>query len=49
MSNKKELPFLLIIIAIILGWTLFRKFDFENLRFEQPALAIVYIIRLIYL
>jgi membrane protein DedA with SNARE-associated domain len=41
-SSKKgqALPFA--IIAVVLGWTLFKQFDFENLKFEKPALAIVY-------
>lgn len=44
MENKKGLSFTFGIIAIILGVTLFKQFDFENLKFEKPALAIVYII-----
>lgn len=44
MENKKRLPFTFTIIAIILGVILFRQFDFENLRFEKPWLAVVYII-----
>jgi Ca2+/Na+ antiporter len=44
MNNKKSLSFPLIIIVIILGGTLFKKFNFETLKFEKPALAIVYII-----
>jgi hypothetical protein len=42
MSNKKGQAFLFAIIAIILGWTLFKQFDFESLKFEKPALAILY-------
>lgn len=33
-----------VIIAFILGSALIKQFDFENLKFEEPALAIVYII-----
>lgn len=44
MENKKALLFALGIAAIILGVTLFRQFDFENLKFEKTGLAIVYII-----
>jgi hypothetical protein len=44
MSNKKGQPFPFLIIAIILGWTIFKQFDFENLKFEKPALAIIYIL-----
>ena len=32
------------ILAIILGVALFRKFDFETLKFEKTGLAIVYLI-----
>ena len=42
MSNKKEYSFPLIIIAVVLGWTIFKQFDFENMKFEKPAMAIVY-------
>jgi membrane protein DedA with SNARE-associated domain len=35
------------LIALILGVTLYRKFDFENFTFEQPVLAIVYMIVLV--
>jgi hypothetical protein len=44
MENKKALSFTFTIIAIILGVTLFKKFDFETLKFENTGLAIVYII-----
>lgn len=44
MENKKVPLFTFSIVAIILGVTLFKQFDFENLKFEKPALAIVYII-----
>jgi len=44
MENKKAPNFFLVIIVIILGQALFEQFDFENLKFEKPALAIVYII-----
>lgn len=47
MSNKKGLTFLFLIIAIILGWTIFKQFDFENLKFEKPALAVVYVLTFI--
>lgn len=43
MENRKGLSFTFSIIAIILGWALFKQFDFQNLEFEKPALAIVYI------
>jgi predicted ferric reductase len=44
MSNKKGQPFPLIIIAIVLGWTIFKQFDFENLKFEKPLMAVIYIL-----
>lgn len=44
MENKKPLSFVFIIIAIILGVTLFKQFDFKNLKFENTGLAIVYMI-----
>jgi hypothetical protein len=44
MENKKALSFTFTIIAIILGVTLFKKFDFKTLKFENTGLAIVYII-----
>ena len=44
MSNKKEYSFPLIIIAVVLGWTIFKQFDFESLKFEKPAMAVVYIL-----
>lgn len=45
MENKNNIPvFAFSIIAIILGIVLYRQFDFETLKFEKPALAIVYLI-----
>lgn len=44
MNNKKAQVFPFGIIAIVLGWTIFKQFDFENLKFEKPTLAIVYIL-----
>lgn len=44
MENNKVPVFTFSIIAIILGVTLYKQFDFDKLRFEKPALAIVYII-----
>ncbi|PCI32639.1 MAG: hypothetical protein COB60_09265 [Flavobacteriaceae bacterium] len=44
MENKKSLNFFFVIIAIILGRTLFKQFDFENLKFEHTGIAIVYIV-----
>ena len=44
MATKKGLNFFFLIIAIILGWTLFKQFDFENLKFEKTGLAILYMV-----
>lgn len=44
MSNKKGQAFPFAIIAIVLGWTIYKQFDFENLKFEKPVLAVVYIL-----
>ncbi|MDR7372119.1 hypothetical protein [Flavobacterium aquidurense] len=43
MENKKG-TFVFWIIAVILGVTLYKQFDFENMKFDKPALAIVYFI-----
>jgi hypothetical protein len=44
MEKKKTLSVAFSIIAIILGVTIFKQFDFQNLRFERIGLAIVYLI-----
>jgi predicted ferric reductase len=44
MKNKKGIQFPLVIIAIVLGWTIVKQFDFENLKFEKPAMAVIYIL-----
>lgn len=44
MDNKKSLNFIFGVVAIILGWTLYKQFDFEKLQFEHPGLAIVYFV-----
>ena len=38
------MTFTLSIVAIILGVTLYKQFNFDTLTFEKPALAIVYFI-----
>jgi len=43
-KNNKVPSFILGVVAVILGWTLVKHFDFENLRFKQPWLDILYII-----
>ncbi|WP_336892578.1 hypothetical protein [Flavicella sp.] len=47
MTNKKTPKFFSVIIILILGYALYDKFDFENLKFEKPAIAIVYIIAIV--
>lgn len=44
MDTKKVYSFPMIIIAIVLGGTIFKEFDFKTLTFEKPALAVVYIL-----
>ncbi|MBD1387416.1 hypothetical protein IDJ75_19175 [Mucilaginibacter rigui] len=44
MENNKAPLFTFSIIAIILGVALHKQFDYENFKFEKPALAIVYFI-----
>ena len=44
MENNKAMSFTFTIAAIILGVTLYKQFDFENLKFEKTGLAIVYMI-----
>lgn len=44
MSNKKGLPFPFIIVAIIVGCAIYKQFDFKTLKFENTALAIIYIL-----
>ena len=47
MGNRKGINFFFGIIAIILGSAIYKQFDFENLKFEKPALAVVYIVTFI--
>ena len=45
MENKKSsLSFPLLVVVIIVGAALYKQFDFETLKFEKPALAVLYII-----
>jgi len=48
MENRKAFLFTFSIVAIILGWTLFKQFDFENLKFKNTALAIVYAVTFVF-
>lgn len=43
MENKNQpITFVFWIVAIILGVTLYKQFDFKNLKFENTAMAIIY-------
>ena len=44
MEKKNTMSFTLLIVAVILGVTLYKQFDFQTLRFEKTGLAIVYLI-----
>lgn len=44
MQNNKESSFIFIIVALILGSALYKHFDFQNMKFEKPALDTVYLI-----
>lgn len=44
MEKNKVPVFTFSIVAIILGVTLFKQFDFETLKFEHTGLAIVYLV-----
>ncbi len=44
MADNKGINFFFVIIAIITGSALWKKFDFETLKFEKPALATIYFI-----
>lgn len=42
MEKKPALRFTFTIVAIILGETLYKQFDFKTLQFEHTGLAIIY-------
>ena len=42
MEKKKGSSFVFIIIMIIVCVALYKQFDFQNFKFEKPALAVVY-------
>lgn len=44
MSNKKGQPFPLVIVAIVLGWTIYKQFDFKTFRFQETGIGIVYVL-----
>ena len=44
MENKKIPSFAFGVVAVILGWTLFKHFDFKNFSFQKPLLDALYLI-----
>lgn len=48
MKNIKLPNFFFTVIAIIIGAALYKQFDFDNLRFDKPALAILFSIVFIF-
>lgn len=44
METKKKFPFYLILVAGFMGFTLYNDFDFENMRFRNIAIDIIYLI-----
>lgn len=48
MENNKASSFIFGIIAIILGCTLFKQFDFKTLTFEHTGLAVIYSITFLF-
>ncbi len=48
MKYKLALNFFSVIIALIVGAALYKQFDFQKLEFEQPALAFIYFIVLVF-
>jgi hypothetical protein len=48
MQDKKGFPFILGIIAIIIGVALFKQIDFQNFKVEKPGLSLVYLLSFIF-
>lgn len=44
MNNKNSSSFFWIIIALILAKALLNQFDADQMKFEKPALAILYLL-----
>ena len=44
MEDKKGLNLFFVIVAIISGSALLKKFDFEVLNFDEPLSSVIYII-----
>lgn len=47
MSSKKQYSFPLIIIAIILGFSIYKNFNFETKQFDQLPLTVIYFLTFI--
>ncbi len=47
MKNRKNINFFFLIIAIITGSKLYQHFDFENFKFEKPAIDMIYLVTFI--
>ena len=48
MKYKIVPNFFSVVVALILGSALYHQFDFQSLKFEKPALAVLYIIVFIF-
>jgi hypothetical protein len=44
MDSKKGINFFFAIIAIITGSKLYKHFNFQDLKFEKPALDVIYLV-----
>jgi hypothetical protein len=44
MDSKRGINIFFAIIAIITGSKLYKHFDFQELKFEKPALDVIYLI-----
>lgn len=49
MDNQRAPVFALRIAAIIIGATMFKQFDFQSLKFEKPALGMVYLVTFVFI
>ena len=47
MESKKGINFFFALIAVILGWTLFKHIDFRNFTLQDPMLDVLYFIVLV--
>ncbi|MBA4155235.1 MAG: hypothetical protein C0512_12935 [Flavobacterium sp.] len=44
----KGVNFFFLMIAFILGITLFRQFNFETMSFKDPALSVIYLVTFVF-